>query len=108
TDLQAEIVSEANQLKAEQLAAIQRQQILQAVFGVALLLFTLIMGGLITGKIKRPLQLLSGQMHRVGQGDLSEALRLRDFDDDELGALARDFHAMQEGIATLVGEVQAR
>src|SRR5690606_29280261 len=39
TDLQAEIVSEANQLKAEQLAAIQRQQILQAVFGVALLLF---------------------------------------------------------------------
>ena len=108
TDLQTEIVREANQLKAEQLATIQRQQVLQAVFGVALLLFTLLMGWLITGKIKRPLQLLSSQMHRVGQGDLSEALRLRDFDEDELGALARDFHAMQQGIATLVSEVQAR
>ena len=107
-DLQTEIVSEAEQLKTEQLAALQRQQLLQAVFGVLLLLFTLTMGWLITGKIKRPLQLLSGQMHRVGQGDLSEALRLREFDEDELGALARDFHAMQQGIATLVSEVQVR
>src|SRR5690606_7621665 len=107
-DLQTEIVSEAEQLKTEQLAALQRQQLLQAVFGVLLLLFTLTMGWLITGKIKRPLQLLSGQMHRVGQGDLSEALRLREFDEDELGALARDFHGMQQGIATLVSEVQVR
>lgn len=108
TDLQHEIVREAKQLEAEQLAAIERQQWMQAAFGVLLVLFTLSMGWLIMGKIKRPLQLLSAQMHRVGEGDLSEALHLRDFDEDELGALARDFHAMQQGIATLVSEVQTR
>ena len=108
TDLQAGIVSEANQLKTEQLATIKHQQLMQALFGVLLLLFTLAMGWLITGKINRPLCLLSTQMHRVGQGDLSEALRLKEFDEDELGALARDFQDMQQGIATLVGEVQAR
>ena len=108
TDLQAEIVTEANQLKTEQLAAIERQQVLLAVFGVLLLLFTLTMAWLITGKINRPLRLLSAQMHRVGQGDLGEELPLGSFAQDELGALAGDFHAMQQGIAGLVSEVQAR
>src|SRR5690606_10590720 len=52
--------------------------------------------------------LLSAQMHRVGQGDLGEELPLGAFAQDELGALAGDFHAMQQGIAGLVSEVQAR
>ena len=108
TDLQAEIVAEADQLKTEQLSAIATQRLLMAAFGLLLLLFTLLMGALIMGKINRPLRQLSGQMHRVGQGDLSEELRLADFADDELGGLARDFHAMQQGIAGLVSEVQGR
>src|SRR5690606_8230617 len=91
TDLQAEIVAEADQLKTEQLSAIATQRLLLAAFGLLLLLFSLLMGALIMGKINRPLRRLSGPMHRV-----------------ELGGLARDFHAMQQGIAGLVSEVQGR
>ncbi len=108
TQVQAQIVEESNRLKAEQVATIKHLQLLQTLIGLALLLVTLALGWTIINKINRPLQQLSAQMRRVGEGNLSQDLDLHAFHEDELGELARDFHAMQQGIAGLVGVVQGR
>ena len=60
---------------------------------------------LLTGQIRNPVMALLEQTRKVSAGDLAAHLDASQFNNDELGQLAKGFGEMQKNLRTLVSEV---
>ncbi|RSM29715.1 methyl-accepting chemotaxis protein [Aeromonas salmonicida] len=73
--------------------------------GVVTLAFVVVVAWLLTGQIRNPVMALLEQTRKVSAGDLATQLDLRQFNNDELGQLAKGFGEMQGNLRNLVSEV---
>ncbi|MGH1407990.1 MAG: MCP four helix bundle domain-containing protein, partial [Aeromonas sp.] len=60
---------------------------------------------LLTGQIRNPVMALLEQTRKVAAGDLTSRIDLQQFNNDEMGTLAKGFGEMQTNLRTLVSEV---
>ena len=74
-------------------------------FGAGTVALVLLVAWLLTRQIRRPLDTLLAQTRKVAGGDLGSRLSLTQFNQDEMGELAKAFGDMQESLRHLVVEV---
>ncbi|MBM0489957.1 HAMP domain-containing protein [Aeromonas jandaei] len=67
--------------------------------------FVVVIAWLLTGQIRNPVMALLEQTRRVSAGDLTSRIDMQQFNNDELGTLAKGFGEMQTNLRTLVSEV---
>ncbi|MGN5290965.1 methyl-accepting chemotaxis protein [Aeromonas sp. 11P] len=67
--------------------------------------FVVAIAWLLTGQIRNPVMALLEQTRRVSSGDLTSRIDMQQFNNDELGTLAKGFGEMQTNLRTLVSEV---
>ncbi|HEH9417419.1 MAG: methyl-accepting chemotaxis protein [Aeromonas sobria] len=67
--------------------------------------FVVVIAWLLTGQIRNPVMVLLEQTRRVSSGDLTSRIDMQQFNNDELGTLAKGFGEMQDNLRTLVSEV---
>ncbi len=67
--------------------------------------FVVVIAWLLTGQIRNPVLALLEQTRRVSSGDLTSRIDMQQFNNDELGTLAKGFGEMQTNLRTLVSEV---
>ncbi|MGY3862359.1 methyl-accepting chemotaxis protein [Aeromonas lacus] len=67
--------------------------------------FVVVIAWLLTGQIRNPVMVLLEQTRRVSAGDLTSRIDMQQFNNDELGTLAKGFGEMQTNLRTLVSEV---
>ncbi|WP_111805355.1 methyl-accepting chemotaxis protein [Aeromonas allosaccharophila] len=67
--------------------------------------FVVVIAWLLTGQIRNPVMVLLEQTRRVSSGDLTSRIDMQQFNNDELGTLAKGFGEMQTNLRTLVSEV---
>ncbi|MFB2864175.1 methyl-accepting chemotaxis protein [Aeromonas sp. MdU4] len=67
--------------------------------------FVVVIAWLLTGQIRNPVMALLEQTRRVSSGDLTSRIDMQQFNNDELGTLAKGFGEMQTNLRTLVSEV---
>ncbi|WP_374510352.1 methyl-accepting chemotaxis protein [Aeromonas jandaei] len=67
--------------------------------------FVVMIAWLLTGQIRNPVMALLEQTRRVSAGDLTSRIDMQQFNNDELGTLAKGFGEMQTNLRTLVSEV---
>ncbi|PTT48498.1 methyl-accepting chemotaxis protein [Aeromonas sp. HMWF016] len=67
--------------------------------------FVVVIAWLLTGQIRNPVMVLLEQTRRVSGGDLTSRIDMQQFNNDELGTLAKGFGEMQTNLRTLVSEV---
>ncbi|WP_068978005.1 methyl-accepting chemotaxis protein [Aeromonas sp. EERV15] len=67
--------------------------------------FVVVIAWLLTGQIRNPVMALLEQTRRVSSGDLTSRIDMQQFNNDELGTLAKGFGEMQDNLRTLVSEV---
>ncbi|QTL94679.1 methyl-accepting chemotaxis protein [Aeromonas jandaei] len=67
--------------------------------------FVVVIAWLLTGQIRNPVMALLEQIRRVSAGDLTSRIDMQQFNNDELGTLAKGFGEMQTNLRTLVSEV---
>ncbi|WP_033137557.1 methyl-accepting chemotaxis protein [Aeromonas finlandensis] len=75
------------------------------IVGLVTLGFVVVIAWLLTGQIRNPVMALLEQTRRVSSGDLSSRIDMQQFNNDELGTLAKGFGEMQTNLRTLVSEV---
>ena len=68
-------------------------------------LFVVVVAWLLTGQIRNPVMAMLEQTRKVAAGDLAAHLDASQFNNDELGQLAKGFGEMQKNLRTLVSEV---
>ncbi|MFQ2068471.1 methyl-accepting chemotaxis protein [Aeromonas veronii] len=69
------------------------------------LAFVVVIAWLLTAQIRNPVMALLEQTRRVSSGDLTSRIDMQQFNNDELGTLAKGFGEMQTNLRTLVSEV---
>ncbi|WP_421275577.1 methyl-accepting chemotaxis protein [Aeromonas veronii] len=67
--------------------------------------FVVVIAWLLTAQIRNPVMALLEQTRRVSSGDLTSRIDMQQFNNDELGTLAKGFGEMQTNLRTLVSEV---
>ncbi|TNH92610.1 methyl-accepting chemotaxis protein [Aeromonas sobria] len=67
--------------------------------------FVVAIAWLLTGQIRNPVMALLEQTRRVSSGDLTSRIDMQQFNNDELGTLAKGFGEMQDNLRALVSEV---
>ena len=67
--------------------------------------FVVVVAWLLTGQIRNPVMALLEQTRKVSAGDLTSRIDMQQFNNDELGTLAKGFGEMQTNLRTLVSEV---
>lgn len=67
--------------------------------------FVVVIAWLLTGQIRKPVMALLEQTRQVSAGDLTSRIDMGQFNNDELGTLAKGFGDMQSNLRTLVSEV---
>ena len=80
-------------------------RLLNILVGSIAVLFVVVVAWLLTRLIRNPVMLLLAQTQKVSAGDLATELSLAQFNNDELGQLARGFGEMQGRLRDLVSEV---
>ncbi|MAC46723.1 MAG: methyl-accepting chemotaxis protein [Oceanospirillum sp.] len=103
--LQQDLEKEAIDIKLAEARNIESLIMQTAVIGVLVAVAILIMGVAISRKVSRPLDKLISQMQAVEQGHLHQKLDPADFAKDELGAAAKSFTRMQDGLTVLAREI---
>ena len=67
--------------------------------------FVVVIAWLLTGQIRNPVMALLEQTRKVAAGDLTSRIDMQQFNNDELGTLAKGFGEMQTNLRALVSEV---
>lgn len=67
--------------------------------------FVVVIAWLLTGQIRNPVMALLEQTRKVSAGDLTSRIDMQQFNNDELGTLAKGFGEMQTNLRALVSEV---
>ncbi|HEH9440521.1 TPA: methyl-accepting chemotaxis protein [Aeromonas sobria] len=75
------------------------------IVSLAALGFVVVIAWFLTGQIRNPVMVLLEQTRRVSSGDLTSRIDMQQFNNDELGTLAKGFGEMQDNLRTLVSEV---
>lgn len=75
------------------------------IVGLVTLAFVVIIAWLLTNQIRNPVMALLDQTRKVSAGDLTSRIDMQQFNNDELGTLAKGFGEMQTNLRTLVSEV---
>lgn len=70
------------------------------IYGAAILLILIVVGGFITGRITKDIKILLKDIQRMGQGDLSVRTNIKS--NDEIGVLAKEFNKMIEELSSLI------
>lgn len=74
------------------------------IYGAAILLILIMVGGFITGRITEDIKILLKDIERMGQGDLSIRTNIKS--NDEIGVLAKEFNKMIEDLSSLIYSAQ--
>ncbi|MBI6875132.1 methyl-accepting chemotaxis protein [Clostridium aciditolerans] len=74
------------------------------IYGAAILLVLIVVGGFITGRITKDIKILLKDIERMGQGDLSIRTNIKS--NDEIGVLAKEFNKMIEDLSSLIYSAQ--
>lgn len=80
-------------------------KLLSIAIGLVTLLFVVLVAWYLTQQIKRPVNALLEVVGKVSGGDLATHLDTSQFNNDELGQLAKGFGEMQKNLRNLVSEV---
>lgn len=89
----------------EEALALPRELQSRLIFlGGALLLLSLLLSGLVTRSVVRPVEMLTAAARRIAQGDLSTPVTVRG--EDEVGLLARAFDDMRSRLKTSYDEIE--
>jgi methyl-accepting chemotaxis protein len=82
-----------------------RAKTMSIIVSLVTLGFVVVIAWLLTGQIRTPVMALMEQTRRVSSGDLTSRIDIQQFNNDELGTLAKGFGEMQDNLRTLVSEV---
>lgn len=80
---------------------------LYSVLAIASLLFVCVVSVLLVRQVQQPINVLLSQINRVAEGDLTSRIEVKQFGQNEFGALAQGVAKMQHNLAQLVGNISA-
>ncbi|MGL5092996.1 MAG: methyl-accepting chemotaxis protein [Aeromonas sobria] len=95
----------ANSMTQEVAALYSSARTMSIIVSLVTLGFVIVIAWLLTGQIRTPVMALLEQTRRVSSGDLTSRIDMQQFNNDELGTLAKGFGEMQDNLRTLVSEV---
>ncbi|WP_368164967.1 methyl-accepting chemotaxis protein [Aeromonas sp. R6-2] len=112
----AEAATHATRLREinDQRASVMNQEIdhsysssrnINIVIGLLTVAFVVVIAWLLTAQIRNPVMALLEQTRKVAAGDLTVRVDSSQFNNDELGKLAKGFGEMQQNLRQLVSEV---
>lgn len=89
----------------EQLVALQNQMILQlAILFVASLILAIVIIGIVTNKIVRPIEIINQSAHYIAHGELNTKIPV--YTKDELGMLASSIRKIEVELSEYIGHIR--
>lgn len=101
-DLNAELAKQSSETVASVYHSAQKINISS---GIVIIVLVIAIAWMLIGQIRKPLALLLNQIRLVSDGNLSQRIDKKLFNQDEFGVLAAGFEQMQINLRTLVSEV---